>query len=107
MTLECIRRHYFTETSPLSRALEPYGFFFELFGDFRGYAEHFLLPDLVSEAGAAIRFFTDFDDFQRDALPARDEAEYREYMSRVMAFIRGRNARIAQYASAKLSAPIA
>ena len=49
LTLECIRRHYQREESPLSRTLSSYREFFELFGDFRGYVEFFLLQDLVAE----------------------------------------------------------
>ena len=35
LTLECIRRHYAGEESPLSDVFERYGDFFELFVDFK------------------------------------------------------------------------
>jgi len=49
-----------------------------------------------------VRFFKAFDGFETDPLPAGSLAEYREYMRRSMAFIRARNKRIADYASADL-----
>jgi len=70
--------------------------------DFRGYVEHFLLNDLVTYDFASVRFFKAFDGFETDPLPAGSLAEYREYMRRSMAFIRARNKRIADYASADL-----
>ena len=39
LTLECIRRHYAVEESPLSDVLERYSDYFELFVDFKGYVE--------------------------------------------------------------------
>ena len=48
LTVECIRRYYLEEESPLSATLARYSDFFRLFGDFRGYVEFFLLQDLVT-----------------------------------------------------------
>lgn len=66
LTLDCIRRHYLGQASPLAEALAPYGEFFGLFGDFRGYLEHFLLQDFVSEDHASVNFLKPFDDFVGD-----------------------------------------
>ena len=49
LTLECIRRHYLDEPSPLSDVLARYADFFGLFGDFAGYVDFFHLQDLVNE----------------------------------------------------------
>ncbi|MBR6398495.1 MAG: hypothetical protein IKS06_06375, partial [Lachnospiraceae bacterium] len=49
LTLECIRLFYDGKTSPLYACLDRYRNFFELFGDFRGYVEFFLLQDLVNQ----------------------------------------------------------
>ena len=57
LTLECIRRHYLGEPSPLSDVLERYRAFFDLFGDFQGYVTFFLLDDLTTAGGAALDFF--------------------------------------------------
>jgi hypothetical protein len=40
LTLECIRRHYLDEPSPLSDTLARYADFFGLFGDFAGYVRN-------------------------------------------------------------------
>jgi hypothetical protein len=45
LTLECIRRHYLDEPSPLSATLARYAEFFGLFGDFAGYVDFFHLQD--------------------------------------------------------------
>ena len=69
LTVECIRRHYRNEWSPLSDALRRYADFFGLFGDFRGYVEFFLLQDLVTVDCSAVKFFTPFEDFNTSPLP--------------------------------------
>lgn len=48
LTVECVRRHYLDEQSPLSDTLARYSDFFGLFGDFAGYVDFFHLQDLVS-----------------------------------------------------------
>lgn len=105
LTLECIRRHYQGTPSPLTGALAWYADFFTLFGDFAGYVEHFLLQDLVNQGGATVRFFTDFDDFAGSPLPAASLAQYQQYMTRSMDFIRARNERIAAYAATLATTP--
>lgn len=93
LTVECIRRHYCHEHSPLSTPLQRYADFFALFGDFRGYVEFFLLQDIVSDDGSAVRFFTPFQDFETSPLPSSFEA-YRRYRQRAMDFLEARNRRI-------------
>ena len=46
-TVECIRRYYSGEQSPLSDVLRRYADFFTLFRDFAGYVEFFHLQDIV------------------------------------------------------------
>ena len=70
---------------------------FELFGDFKGYVEFFLLQDLVSDDFQEIRFFLPFKGFGQPALPA-DADEYLQYKKNAMEFLRKRNARIEDYA---------
>lgn len=93
LTLDCIRRHYVAEASPMSATLERYQDFFALFGDFRGYVDFFLLQDLVDH-DLGIRFFTPFDDFQTSAVP-KDVDTYRGFRHRSMEFNQARNERIA------------
>lgn len=95
LTLECIRRHYVGEPSPLAAVLARYTDFFALFGDFRGYVEFFHLQDLVTEVSEAVRFFLPFESFRvTRALPQnlRDYLEFRESM---LTWIQRRNERIA------------
>ena len=49
LTLECIRRFYMGESTPLDTALTKDVDFFKLFVDFRGYIDFFLLHDCVDE----------------------------------------------------------
>lgn len=95
LTMECIRRHYSDEHSPLSDALARYANFFELFGDFKGYAEFFLLQDLVTDDYSAVKFFTPFEDFTKSPLPGSVES-YRAYQQLTVKFINSRNRRILQ-----------
>jgi len=93
LTVECIRRHYINEPSPLEDTLLRYGAFFRLFGDFRGYVDFFLLQDLVNEDYSAVRFSMPFDDFHLWPMPTT-VAGYRSYRDHAEAFIHARNSRI-------------
>jgi hypothetical protein len=93
LTLECIRRHYNNDDSPLSDVLARYATFFDLFQDFRGYVDFFLLQDLVVTDGSAVRIASPFDDFRGSPIPASVE-EYRLYKNAAIAFIEARNQRI-------------
>ena len=93
LTLECIRRHYLGEPSPLAEVLLRYAEFFALFGDFAGYVKFFLLEDLMEDDGQTIRFFHPFADFSTPAVP-KDRDEYLEYLRLSNAFIAARNRRI-------------
>ena len=93
LTVECIRRHYRKEDSPLGDTLARYADFFDLFGDFRGYVEFFLLQDLVTADFSEVRFFTPFDGFKPWPLPKTIEA-YRAYKQHALDFIGARNRRI-------------
>jgi hypothetical protein len=99
LTLECIRRHYLCEESPLAETLDRYRDFFDLFIDFRGYTEFFLLQDLVAEEETLqVKFFTDdFDEFASVPLPG-DVSTYRTYGKRSMDFVKARNRRISVWA---------
>lgn len=96
LTLECIRRYYLGEDSPLRNVLTRYSDFFGLFGDFKGYVDFFLLQDLVSSDYAAVKFFTPFDDFRTPPVPASLK-EYLLYRVNTMTFIERRNERIARF----------
>lgn len=97
LTLECIRRHYAQEESPLGDVLVRYADFFKLFVDFRGYVDFFLLQDLVDSNYSEVKFFTDFDGFSVSPLP-NDLGDYMVYKDRSIAFVNLRNARISSLA---------
>jgi hypothetical protein len=92
LTVECIRRHYCNQPHPLCAVFARYAEFFALFGNFRGFVEHFLLQDLV-DAGQSVRFFLPFQDFAGPAVPS-DAAGYRTYWRHAVDFVRSRNQRI-------------
>jgi hypothetical protein len=98
LALECIRRHYLGERSPLGETLARYRDFFALFEDFRGYVEFFMLRDLVTYDGCAVRFFMPFDDFNTSSVP-RDGEAYKEYRHLSIEFIKARNRRMGQHPS--------
>ena len=97
LTLECIRRFYIGEPSPLRETLERYTSFFQLFETFTGYIEFFLLSDLVDEFGN-VKFYLPFDDFQSPP-EFKNLEDYLVYKNRVESFIKSRNRRIEDYAT--------
>ncbi len=93
LTLECIRRHYLDQSSPLAPTLARYADFFALFDDFNGYVNFFLLDDLVTDD--SVKSFMPFDDLHTSAVP-QDLDTYIEYRRRSIEFIEARNRRIEQ-----------
>lgn len=93
LTVECIRRHYGGETSPLTEVLARYAKFFSLFRDFGGYVEFFLLQDLVTDDCSAVKFSLPFDDFRTSPLP-QSVFDYLHYRRLAMEFIEARNLRM-------------
>ena len=101
LTLECIRRHYLGEESPLREVLGRYSDFFGLFQSFQGYVDFFLLNDLVNSNYSEIKFFTQLQEpFTNSPLP-KSPAEYLQYRKSSMDFVASRNTRV--LASATLS----
>jgi hypothetical protein len=96
LTLECIRRYYNNENSPMIDAIARYNDFFTLFTDFKGYCEYFLLQDLVIDNYSKINFFLPFNNFVRNPLP-KDLCEYNKYRNSNIEFIHKRNKRIEEY----------
>ena len=97
LTLECIRRYYLGEESPLGSVLMRYGNFFDLFVNFRGYIEFFLLQDLVDEDYSRIRFWHPFEDFSNSPNPS-NLSQYYNFKAHVETFINSRNHRISTFA---------
>ena len=93
LTLECIRRYYNHEASPLTEVLTRYTDFFQLFDGFQGYIEFFLLQDLVAQDFSEVNFFIPFENFKTPAVPKSLEC-YISYKNRVVQYIQARNQRI-------------
>ena len=99
LTLECIRRYYAGQGSPLGETLTRYRNFFALFENFSGYVDFFLLQDLVTDDCSAVMIFPPFDDFKTPSVP-KDIETYREYRRRTIDFIDARNRRIERHGAA-------
>ena len=99
LTLECIRLYYENITSPLYSVFHRYEEFFQLFSNFKGYVDFFLLEDLVAANYSSIKFYLKHRDFDEPPLP-QNEAEYLEYMENTIKFVRARGKRIAASVSA-------
>ncbi len=100
LALECIRRFYVGELSPLSEVLARYADFFALFGSFRAYIDFWLLQDLVTDDYSAVEFWSDFDGFAGSPLPV-DLENYLDYRERMLSFVDARNVRIAGSVAAR------
>ena len=94
LTLECIRRYYQGDTSPLYKCLCGYKPFFDLFVDFKGYVDFFHMQDLVTKNYSAVEFLCWFDGFNSTFPLPRTVEEYTDYLKRVIQFSKARNARI-------------
>ncbi|MFC1774840.1 DUF6994 family protein [Nanoarchaeota archaeon] len=96
LTLECIRRYYNNENSPMIDTLKRYTDFFKLFSDFKGFCEYFLLNDLVTNNYSKVNFLLPFKDFVNNPLP-KDLNEYNKYKKYTIDFLQRRNKRIEEY----------
>lgn len=94
LTLECIRRYYAGEGSPIFATLLRDKAFFDLFVDFKGFVDYFFLQDCVSNDYGAVHFWIGNGDFNEDPLP-KSVDEYLLWINRQMAFLEKRNVRIA------------
>lgn len=92
LTLECIRLYYSGVQSPLSETFERYKNFFDLFIDFKGYVDFFLLNDLINEKGN-VKFYLPFDQFQTKPT-FNDKTDYIIYKQNVINFVLARKERM-------------
>jgi len=95
LTLECIRRFYLNQTSPLYDTLLRYKDFFDLFESFIQYVNFFLLNDLLDDK-QGVKFYLPFDNFETPP-KFTNVNDYLLYKTGVMNFIRRRNQRIKSY----------
>jgi hypothetical protein len=95
LTLECIRRFYNGEPTPLDKALEKSGDFFKLFVNFKGYVDFFLLQDCVDD-DYYVKFNLHTSLFETMPMPKSME-EYMSWINSQLDFVAKRNKRIYQY----------
>ena len=95
LTLECIRLFYEDKPNPLYDTLQSHKNFFDLFKNFKGYVDFFLLQDLVDD-NYKTKFFLEFDNFNRLPLP-QNAKEYLDYRDNAFMFSNNRAKRIDEY----------
>lgn len=93
LTLECIRKYYLDEPSPLYTTLKEEKAFFDLFIDFQGYVDFFYLQDCVSPDYSSVIFWLGDGNFSLNPLPQSVE-EYLDWIDCNLKFVKQRNARI-------------
>lgn len=96
LTLECIRRFYLKQESPLCNVLLKNKDFFDLFIDFKGYVDFFFLQDCVSPDYETVIKWIDNDDFKENPLPKSVE-DYFLWINKQLEFVKKRNNRIKNY----------
>ena len=98
-TLECIRRFYAGESSPLDTALQRSGDFFRLFGNFKEYVDFFLLQDCVDD-NYKVKIWLDTPVFESHPMPKSLE-EYYRWIQTQLDFVDKRGKRIKEYCYSK------
>lgn len=96
LTMECIRRYYAGQKSPLSDTLETDVEFYNLFGSFKNFVDFFFLQDCVSDNYESVDIWLGDVNFRDDALPKNTE-EYFAFIEKEMAFLEKRRQRIQNY----------
>ena len=96
LTLECIRRHYAGEESPLSKVIESDKAFYDLFVDFKGYVDFFFMQDCVSDDYSSVDIWMGDASFKKNGLPETVE-DYFRFLVREHIFLDKRNQRIQEY----------
>ena len=96
LTLECIRRHYAGEESPLTKVIEQDRAFYDLFVDFKGYVDFFFLQDCVSEDYSSVNIWMGDTSFRKSGLPETVE-DYFRFLLKEHIFLDKRNRRIQEY----------
>ena len=96
LTLECIRRYYYGEDSPLYKTILSDKAFYDLFVDFKGYVDFFFLQDCVSDDYQNVNIWCGNADFKECGLPKTIE-EYFAFIDKELDFLEKRNKRILDF----------
>ena len=100
LTLECIRRFYSGESSPLYSTLQREKDFLKLFVNFKGYVDYFFLQDCVSQDYSQVKIWLGKGNFDEEPLP-RTVEQYLLWIESEMSFLNQRNKRIENYVMGK------
>ena len=92
LSLECIRRFYVGEPSPLEKQLKSDKEFYSLFVDFSGFVDFFLLQDCITDDGK-VRMWMEGNPFERPAFPQTTD-EFWRFIEYELEFVERRNQRI-------------
>lgn len=95
LTLECIRRFYIREDSPLYDIFQKDKSFFDLFVNFKGYVDFFFLQDCVDE-DYRVKLWLDTPLFESNPFP-KNVDEYLGWIDSQLDFVKKRAERIADY----------
>ena len=94
LTMECIRRFYNDEKSPLSDTLERDRQFFALFNDFKGFVDFFYLQDCVSEDYSRVVFWQKDCSLKKTVPLPKDADEYFYWIQKELEFVERRAGRM-------------
>ena len=95
LTLECIRKYYNNETSPLYSVLSNNKEFFDLFVNFKEYVDFFYLQDCVNDDYTQVKFWLGNGEFKYYPLP-KTVQEYFLWIENELDFVMKRNKRISE-----------
>lgn len=96
LTLECIRKYYEGEDSPLFDTIARDKEFFDLFVDFKGYVDFFFLQDAVTMDYSGVEIWCGNAEFIEEGLPKTID-EYFTFLDKEFVFLKNRNQRIKEY----------
>ncbi len=96
LTLDCIRKYYMNEKSPLYDVLIKDKAFFDKFVDFKGYVDFFFLQDFVNEDYSKVNFL--IDEKYENVIPNTVE-DYFTWMKNQENILNKRNSRINEFLS--------
>lgn len=102
LTLECIRRYYIGEPSPLDAVLKKDKAFFDLFVDFKGYVYFFFLQDCVDD-NYNVKIWFDTPLFEINPMP-RTVEEYCSWIDSQLDFVSSRGRSIKDFLTSNESA---
>lgn len=93
LTLECIRRWYGGEESPLSGILDSDADFFKLFVSFKEYVDYFFLQDCVTDDYSKVKIWYGKGDFSEIYPMPKTVEEYLKWIDDQKEFVQLRNRR--------------